>query len=128
MARELGLDRRTVRKYARARTWQEAMRRPPRKPSTLDPYLDYLRQRWDEGQHSAKALPRPDQTGPLALRLRAVLAQADTGRDVTRRWAAEKIALGIWGSPYRGFRFRVSASCGGYRQTKRSLIDRKGVC
>ncbi|MGW4903827.1 hypothetical protein ACWEO8_25420, partial [Streptomyces albidoflavus] len=54
VARELGLDRRTVRKYARARTWQEVMRRPPRKPSTLDPYLGYLRQRWDEGQHSAK--------------------------------------------------------------------------
>ncbi|WP_406116483.1 ISL3 family transposase [Streptomyces sp. NBC_01014] len=56
VARELGLDRRTVRKYARARTWQEVMRRPPRKPSTLDPYLDYLQQRWDEGQHSAKIL------------------------------------------------------------------------
>lgn len=56
VARELGLDRRTVGKYARARTWQEVMRRPPRKPSTLDPYLDYLRQRWDEGQHSAKIL------------------------------------------------------------------------
>ncbi|MGW8768680.1 ISL3 family transposase [Streptomyces sp. NPDC055815] len=56
MARELGLDRRTVGKYARARTWQEVMRRPPRKPSTLDPYLDYLQQRWDEGQHSAKIL------------------------------------------------------------------------
>lgn len=52
---------------------------------------------WERGV----ALPRPDQTGPLALRLRAVLAQADTGRDVTRRWAAEKIALGLWGSPYR---------------------------
>ncbi|MFB6677416.1 transposase [Streptomyces sp. NPDC056390] len=56
VARELGLDRRTVGKYARAHTWQEVMRRPPRKPSTLDPYLDYLRQRWDEGQHSAKIL------------------------------------------------------------------------
>lgn len=56
VARELGLDRRTVRKYARARTWQEVMRRPPRKPSTLDPYLDYLQQRWDEGEHSAKIL------------------------------------------------------------------------
>lgn len=56
VARELGLDRRTVRNYARARTWQEVMRRPPRKPSTLDPYLDYLQQRWDEGQHSAKIL------------------------------------------------------------------------
>ena len=55
-ARELGMDRRTVRKYARARTWHEVMRRAPRRPSTLDPYLDYLQQRWDEGQHSAKVL------------------------------------------------------------------------
>ncbi|MFF2776023.1 SMI1/KNR4 family protein [Streptomyces sp. NPDC058052] len=52
---------------------------------------------WERGV----ALPRPDQTDPLALRLRAVLAQADAGRDRTRRWAAEKIALGLWGSPYR---------------------------
>lgn len=56
VARELGLDRRTVRKYARARTWQEVVRRPPRKPSTLDPYLDCLQQRWNEGQYSAKIL------------------------------------------------------------------------
>ncbi|MGW0886018.1 transposase [Streptomyces sp. NPDC002671] len=55
-ARELGLDRRTVRKYARARTWHEVMRRAPRRPSTLDPYLDYLQQRWDEGKHNAKIL------------------------------------------------------------------------
>ncbi|WP_250403752.1 SMI1/KNR4 family protein [Streptomyces cellostaticus] len=52
---------------------------------------------WERGV----APPQPDQTGPLALRLRAVLAQADTDRDSIRRWAAEKIALGIWGSPYR---------------------------
>ncbi|MEU2065101.1 ISL3 family transposase [Streptomyces sp. NPDC013455] len=56
IARELGLDRRTVRKYARACTWHDAVRRPPRKPSTLDPYLDYLQQRWDEGEHSATIL------------------------------------------------------------------------
>ncbi|MER7914482.1 SMI1/KNR4 family protein [Streptomyces sp. NPDC096068] len=52
---------------------------------------------WERGT----ARPRPDRTDPLALRLRAVLAQADAGRDRTRRWAAEKIALGIWGPPYR---------------------------
>ncbi|MDK0523990.1 transposase [Streptomyces sp. ML-6] len=62
VARELGPDRRTVSKYARARTWQEVMRRPPRKPSTLDPYLDYLQQRWDEGQHNAKILHEELQT------------------------------------------------------------------
>ncbi|MFE6060745.1 SMI1/KNR4 family protein [Streptomyces sp. NPDC056431] len=48
-----------------------------------------------------EAPPRLDQTDPLALRLRAVLVQANTHRDVTRRWAAEKMAHGIWGSPYR---------------------------
>ncbi|MER7109809.1 hypothetical protein [Streptomyces sp. NPDC000229] len=62
VARELGLDRRTVRTYARAHTWQEVMHRPPRTPSTLDPYLDYLQQRWDEGQHSAKILHEELQT------------------------------------------------------------------
>ena len=25
-------------------------------PRALDPYLDYLQQRWDEGEHSAKIL------------------------------------------------------------------------
>ncbi|WP_069170361.1 SMI1/KNR4 family protein [Streptomyces griseus] len=52
---------------------------------------------WERGETP----PRPDETDPLALRLRAVLAQADTGRDPALRWAAEKIALGIWGSAYR---------------------------
>ncbi|MDX3537566.1 transposase [Streptomyces sp. MB09-01] len=45
-----------MRKYARARTWHEVLRRAPRRSSSLDPYLDYLQQRWDEGQHSAKIL------------------------------------------------------------------------
>ncbi|MFE2581537.1 transposase [Streptomyces sp. NPDC059378] len=62
VAREFGLDRRTASKYARARTWQEVMRRRPRKSSSLDPYLDYLQQRWDEGQHSAKILREELQT------------------------------------------------------------------
>ncbi|WSJ89849.1 ISL3 family transposase [Streptomyces sp. NBC_01304] len=56
MSRELGLDRKTVRKYARANTWQEVVRRPPRRTTALDPYLDYLQQRWDEGEHSATIL------------------------------------------------------------------------
>ncbi|MGV9451601.1 SMI1/KNR4 family protein [Streptomyces sp. NPDC003635] len=43
----------------------------------------------------------PDQNDPLVLRLRAVLAQANAHRDDTRRWAAEKMPHGIWGSPYR---------------------------
>ncbi|MEU6512441.1 ISL3 family transposase [Streptomyces sp. NPDC046942] len=56
-ARELGLNRRTVAKYARAATWQDCVRRTrPRRPTSLDPYLDYLRQRWEEGEHTATVL------------------------------------------------------------------------
>ncbi|MFE5681554.1 transposase, partial [Streptomyces erythrochromogenes] len=46
-ARELGLNRRTVSTYARAATWQECVRTTrPRRPTSLDPYLHYLQQRW----------------------------------------------------------------------------------
>jgi transposase len=56
VASELGLDWRTVRKYATASSWQECVRRRPRVPSPLDRYKDYLQQRWDEGEHTAKVL------------------------------------------------------------------------
>ncbi|MFE5923213.1 ISL3 family transposase [Streptomyces sp. NPDC056468] len=56
-ANQLGLNRRTARKYARAATWQECVRRTrPRRPTSLDPYRDYLRQRWEEGEHTATVL------------------------------------------------------------------------
>lgn len=48
-----------------------------------------------------EAPPQPDQASPLALRLRTVMFQANTRRDAHRRWAAEKVVHGIWGSPYR---------------------------
>ncbi|MFE6398121.1 transposase [Streptomyces alboflavus] len=57
MARELGLNRRTVHKYAGASSWQECVRRRyPRRPTPLDPYLGYLRQRWEEGEHNGVVL------------------------------------------------------------------------
>lgn len=57
IARELGLNRRTVAKYARAASWQECVRRtPPRRSTSLDPYLEYLRQRWEEGEHTETVL------------------------------------------------------------------------
>ncbi|MFD8396574.1 transposase [Streptomyces sp. NPDC059680] len=68
-ARELGLNRRTVGKYARAATWQDCVRRTrPRRPTSLDPYLDYLRQQREEGEHTAtvlhqEGLPRPQAAG-----------------------------------------------------------------
>jgi transposase len=57
VARELGMNWRTVRKYATATSWQDCVRRSrPRVPSALDPYLQYLQQRWNEGEHNAKVL------------------------------------------------------------------------
>ncbi|MEV6510272.1 hypothetical protein AB0M61_29690 [Streptomyces sp. NPDC051642] len=32
------------------------MRTPPRRTTSLDPYLEYLQQRWDEGEHTATVL------------------------------------------------------------------------
>ncbi|MFB7499327.1 transposase [Streptomyces sp. NPDC056161] len=56
-ARDLGMNRRTVPKYARATSWQECLHRtPPRRSTSLDPYLEYLRQRWEEGEHAATVL------------------------------------------------------------------------
>ncbi|MFC8173899.1 SMI1/KNR4 family protein [Streptomyces sp. NPDC057242] len=48
-----------------------------------------------------EAPPRPEQTDPLPLRLRKVMAQADAHRDSYRKWAAERMPDVIWGSPYK---------------------------
>ncbi|MFF5336820.1 SMI1/KNR4 family protein [Streptomyces sp. NPDC013181] len=47
-----------------------------------------------------EAPPPREQTGPPALRLRAVIAQAEARRDHVLKWAAETTVHGIWGSPY----------------------------
>ncbi|MFG3352709.1 SMI1/KNR4 family protein [Streptomyces sanyensis] len=68
-----------------------------------------------EAVERGAAPPRPEQTTPLVLRLRAVLKQAHSRRDHHRRWAAERMVEGIWGSPYRsvyetaGIRSRLTA-------------------
>ncbi|MEU3521999.1 SMI1/KNR4 family protein [Streptomyces sp. NPDC006654] len=48
-----------------------------------------------------EAVPPPDPSGPLVLRLRTVLVQSNAHRDDLRRWAAEKMVHAIWGSPHR---------------------------
>ena len=56
IARTLDLDRKTVRRYARAATATEAA--SPRRPrrSRLDPFTAYLHQRWQDGCHNATRL------------------------------------------------------------------------
>jgi transposase len=54
IARQLGLDRKTVRKYLHAPPGNYRPR-PPR-PAKLAPYSSYLRERWEQGVHNAQKL------------------------------------------------------------------------
>jgi transposase len=55
IARELGMSRRTVRRYIRATTLPEMSQRRNR-PNILDPYEPYLKKRWAEGCHNGTQL------------------------------------------------------------------------
>jgi transposase len=55
MARELGVCRRTVRKYLAA-DHPPAYRKRSSRRTKLAPYLSYMHQRWQEGCHSARRL------------------------------------------------------------------------
>ncbi|MGN2638669.1 ISL3 family transposase [Nocardia takedensis] len=60
IARGLGWGQRTVQRYARAANWQELVDgkwKNPR-PSKLDPFKPYLRQRWEAGSRNALDLHR----------------------------------------------------------------------
>ncbi len=74
IAREVGLSVRSVSRYLNAHHFPEHYRRQRR--SRLDPYLPYLRRRWDEGCHNASQLWRELQgqgfAGSLALVARYV--------------------------------------------------------
>jgi Transposase len=57
IGRELGPDRRTVRRYAHAAAPGDTLAAAPAvRHSGLDPHLAYLRQRWDEGCHGTNQL------------------------------------------------------------------------
>ncbi|MGA5097478.1 SMI1/KNR4 family protein [Streptomyces lavendulocolor] len=95
---ELGALIATVRYDQVVEAAQKQLRRLATETGLNDyPEVEAALNAWERGE----APPRPDQTDPLALRLRAVLARADNGRDRTLRRAAEAMGLGIWGSPYR---------------------------
>ncbi len=54
IARQLGLDRKTVRKYLHEPPQAYGPRVP--RPWKLDPYRSYLRERWEQGVHNAHKL------------------------------------------------------------------------
>jgi len=58
IARELGLDRRTVRRFARATSEEELQVKNRQRATVLDAYTDHLHRRWAEGCTDAAALAR----------------------------------------------------------------------
>ena len=77
ISRQLGADRKTLRRWLRAGTvpsWQQ-----PRRGSVLDPHRDHLEHRWAEGCHNAARL------------WRELAALGFSGRDaIVRSWATER--------------------------------------
>jgi transposase len=57
IAQQMNLDRRTVRRYINADAFPEIAKRKP-KPSILDPWKPYLRERWGQGCHNGSQLLR----------------------------------------------------------------------
>jgi transposase len=58
IARTLGLDRHTVRRFVRASGLDELQAKTLQRASLLDGYTDYLHQRWTEGATDAAALTK----------------------------------------------------------------------
>jgi transposase len=57
IAQQMDLDRRTVRRWINADAFPEIAKRRP-KPSILDPWKPYLRERWEQGCHNGSQLLR----------------------------------------------------------------------
>jgi transposase len=56
IARELGVDRKTARRFAQAATGDQAVARAVSRPTVLDRYQPHLHRRWNEGCHDAAVL------------------------------------------------------------------------
>jgi transposase len=55
-ARELNLDIQTVRRFANAACAEELLGKAEHRPTKLDPYIDLVNQRWNEGVTSAETI------------------------------------------------------------------------
>jgi len=67
IARELGVDRKTARRFAHAVTADEAVARAISRPTVLDRYQPHLNRRWNEGCHdTASCTPRSASSATAA--------------------------------------------------------------
>jgi transposase len=80
IAKQVGLARGTVLKYLRAACFPEMA--PHLRPRQIDPYLPYLRERWNAGEHNARALWRE-------IRAQGYGAGEEQVRRVVNAWRAD---------------------------------------
>ncbi len=94
IARTLGMERKTVRRWLRRGQFPE--RKPPhRRPPKVNEFADYLQQRWDEGCHNASRLYQEIREkgyrGKRAMVARFVAGWRKTGKAAAPN-APERIA------------------------------------
>jgi len=80
IAKRMGLARGTVLKYLRAACFPEMATRPRHRQ--IDAYVSYLRERWNAGEHNARALWRE-------IRAQGYSAGDDQVRRVVHAWRAD---------------------------------------
>lgn len=56
VSRELNLDIQSVRRFANATCVEKLLGKAEHRPTTLDPYLDLVNQRWNEGAMNAEII------------------------------------------------------------------------
>ncbi|WRZ89283.1 hypothetical protein OHB54_09445 [Streptomyces sp. NBC_01007] len=61
IGRKLGLHQATVRKPVNARSADDVVAKSPQRAHIVDPYVDHLHQRWNEGVRNATQLYREIQ-------------------------------------------------------------------
>jgi transposase len=93
IARQMGLSRNTVRRYLEAGTFPEQRVRPKRR-SLLDPYLPYLRERWDAGCQNAAQLSRE-------LQVHGYRGSPTTLRALISEWRASSLTAKRTSGPKR---------------------------
>jgi transposase len=90
IAAEVGLARATIHRYIRAACYPERM--PPLRPRQIDPYIPYLQDRWNAGEHNPRTLWRE-------IRAQDYPANIGQVRRLVKAWRTPAPAPGVAGQP-----------------------------
>ena len=90
IAAEIGVARATVYRYLCAARFPERL--PPQRPRQLDPYVPFLHDRWNAGEHNALTLWR-------AIRAQGYPAGVAPVRRLVTAWRSPALAPGVPGAP-----------------------------